>query len=329
MGNSSSSGELGKKSTAKEVVDKFGGKDSLQGKTCIITGGNSGIGLETSKAMAYAGAKVILCSRSVEGGRKAVEEEIAHKGIGNYVADSSKVIVEELDLASLPSIKAFVDRCASKEERIDYLVLNAGIMAVKEHTLTAYGFESQLGVNHFGHFYLTKLLINKMKAQPFESRVIAVSSLLHKDGEIVIDDLHYTKGRKYDAWKAYGQSKLANVLFAKALSDKLTGSNVLAVSLHPGVIATNLVRHQIPSKEGIIYSAFKAFITDKTIPQGASTTVYACLAPELKTHGGVYLDNCKLGQLTTTGEDVDGKLRVALWDETEKQLEAALANANL
>lgn len=142
---------LGSKTTAKQIVDACGEGKYLKGKTAIVTGGNSGIGLETCKALASAGAKVILCSRDIKVGYEAIQGEIQEKGHGGYVVrDTSNIFVKQLDLSSLASVKSFSEDILATEERIDFLVLNAGIMALPTRETTEVGFEKQLGVNHFG-----------------------------------------------------------------------------------------------------------------------------------------------------------------------------------
>ncbi len=199
--------------------------------------------LETVKALASAGARVILCSRSVSAGEKAIKEEIIQPGHGNYTVDASNIVVKALDLNSLQSIKTFADEFNRTEERLDFLVCNAGIMALPNLEHTDAGFEKQIGVNHYGHFYLTKLILDKMLASPDTAgRIVVLASSAHTMGMVDVKDLHYTKGRQYRAWEAYGQSKLANILFAKGLADRLKDSPATAVSVHPGVIQTNLWR---------------------------------------------------------------------------------------
>ncbi len=158
-------GTLGKKSTAKDVVEAFGARSSLEGKTAIVTGGNSGIGLETCKVLAYFGCRVIMCSRSVENGIKVIDSEIKASGVGEYVCeDVSNIVVKELELEDLTSVKRFADDIIATEKRIDYLIFNAGIMALPTLEFTKHGFEKQIGVNHFGHFYLFRLLRDKIGA---------------------------------------------------------------------------------------------------------------------------------------------------------------------
>jgi NAD(P)-dependent dehydrogenase (short-subunit alcohol dehydrogenase family) len=197
--------------------------------------------LETCKALALAGAHVILCSRSVSVGEKAVLEELVKEGHGGYTVDVSLVTVKSLDLNSLQSINAFAKDFLSTEKRLDFLVLNAGIMALPNRETTDAGFERQIGVNHFGHFYLTQLLQQRMIDTPNTAgRIVCLSSSAHNMGKLVPSDLHFDKGRAYKGWEAYGQSKLANLLFAKGLADRLKGTPLTAVSVHPGVIKTNL-----------------------------------------------------------------------------------------
>jgi retinol dehydrogenase 12 len=281
--------------------------------------------LETCKALAKAGAKVILCSRSVSAAEKAVAEEICQPGEGGYTVDKENIVIKQLDLVSLASIKAFADDFKKTETRLDYLVLNAGIMALPSIEYTDAGFEKQIGVNHFGHFYLTRLLLPMMQKDTTSAgRVVVLSSTAHTMGGLDCKDLHF-KNRSYRAWVSYGQSKLANLLFAKELADRTVGTHVTAVSVHPGVIQTNLWRA----------SAFNRllgrFIKDKTVPQGAATTLYGCLSPRMDTLGtrGAYLSDCAPVLPSKEGEDADKKLRQELWKVTEEQLDAALAKAGL
>lgn len=319
---------LGGRSTAKQVVDAFGSDQYLKGKTAIVTGGNSGIGLETCKALSSAGAKVILSSRSVEAGQKAIEKEIKKKGKGGYIVENPDIIVKQLDLSSLKSIKSFTDEIKDTES-IDFLILNAGIMAIPKHEFTEAGFEKQIGVNHFGHFYLTQLLMDKMKgSNDLDKRIVVLSSTAHAMDDVDPDDLHYKKKRDYKPWTAYGQSKAANLLFAKSLGDKLEGSSVSAVSVHPGVIRTNLWRATLVNR--VISNLVPAF--GKSIPQGAATTVWACLSPRVKDPSlkGSYLSDCAPARPQTKSTvDADGKMREKLWKATEEQLEEALNKLNL
>lgn len=195
----------GKGRTALQCV----GDANLTGKTAIVTGGNSGIGVETVRALSHAGCSVILCARNPTDG-KIVADAITSSG------EPGPIQVQQLDLADLNNVQSFTDRINASIPKIDYLILNAGVMACPL-SRTAQGFETQIGVNHIGHFHLTNLLLPKLKAQGTPARVIAVSSEGHKMGKIDLEDMQWEQ-RKYTKWGAYGQSKLANILFAKELA---------------------------------------------------------------------------------------------------------------
>ncbi|KAK9805639.1 hypothetical protein WJX72_009656 [[Myrmecia] bisecta] len=299
---------LGPKSTAEQALR---GVD-LTGKTAIVTGGNSGIGAETCRVLAGAGARVVMTSRSVESGNK-VAEAIKDKGV------KGDVIVKQLDLADLKSIDAFTKDFLANEARLDLLVLNAGVMACPK-AYTKDGFEMQIGTNHFGHFALTQRLLPRMSSQGSPARIVSLSSLMHDKGTIALDDLHWKK-RKYNQWASYAQSKLANVLFAKELASRLPeGTQVTAFSVHPGIIATPLSRHM-----GVTGTIFRAigglFVKMKSVPQGAATTVYAATAPELLSQSGSYLADCAVKEPSKEGRDLD--MASKLWEATEEQLKAA------
>lgn len=317
---------LGSRSTALEVVQLFANGPAngfLNGKVAVITGGNSGIGLETCKALSSAGCRVIMGSRSVDAGQKAIQNEIQKLGTGKYVVeDVSNIAVKELNLESLVSIRKFADE-VRKESSIDYLVLNAGVMAIANCEYTENDWEKQIGVNHYGHFYLTSLLKDKMASQDHPSRIVVVSSIAHKQGSVDINDVHFKNGRKYTPWGAYGQSKMANILFANSLADKLKDTEVQAFSLHPGVISTSLWRNTNIFLKGVV----SAFVSDKSIPQGASTTVFACLDPGLnkKAFAGAFLKDCAISLPNEAAQDISYERRVELWKYTEDQIMEALA----
>lgn len=195
----------------------------IDGKVVIITGANSGIGKETAIDLAKRGGKIYIACRDVKRGEDALRE-IREK------SESEKVHFLQLDLASLDSVREFAKRFHELESQLHILINNAGVMAMPRAT-TKDGFEMQLGTNHLGHFLLTNLMVDILKASA-PSRVVVVSSILHRIGTIKKDDLNSEKS--YWKWTVYGQSKLANVLFARELSKRLQGTGVTANSLHPG-----------------------------------------------------------------------------------------------
>lgn len=250
------------------------------GRVAIVTGSNSGIGLEAARALAGKGAEVILACRNAQKAAAAVDAIRAH-------APSAKVRVEPLDLANLASVRAFAARLGSEYPRLDLLVNNAGIMAIPRAT-TADGFEMQLGTNHLGHFALTGSLLPSLFAAP-AGRVVTLSSGVHHYGRIDFDDL--MGERRYHKWRAYAQSKLANLLFALELDRRLraAGSKLISVAAHPGYAATNLqyVGAEIEGSRlarGIMWLG-NTFIA-QSAAMGALPTLRAATDPEAQ--GGNY-----------------------------------------
>jgi NAD(P)-dependent dehydrogenase (short-subunit alcohol dehydrogenase family) len=191
-------------------------------------------------------------------------------------------------------------------------------MLIQKKELTEDGFERNIGVNHFGHAYFIDLLLQKMKPQGHESRIIILASSAHTYGEIDVQDLNYNK-RKYNKWSAYGSSKLANILYAKALSDKLKDSanRIIVCSVHPGVIATDLWRRM--HKAVLWFVSF--VIMDKTVAQGAATTLFACLSKDANDLRGQYLLDCAVGLPNIAGRDEDALCRNALYKVTHEELD--------
>lgn len=214
----------------------FNNIPDLSGKCIIVTGGNSGLGFESVKVFALKGAKVVLACRNLEKG------EIAKNEIQKE-HPSGEIMVRQLDLASLASVKAFAAQITQEFTQLDVLLNNAGIMATP-NVKTADGFEAQLGTNHLGHFALTGYLLPLLKATT-DSRVVNVSSLAHRGGKMDFTDLMFEKGRKFRPMRAYGQSKLANLLFTYELQRyfEVHGINSLAVAAHPGGSNTRLANH--------------------------------------------------------------------------------------
>jgi NAD(P)-dependent dehydrogenase (short-subunit alcohol dehydrogenase family) len=222
-------------------------------RTVVVTGANSGVGLATARALAAAGARVILACRNVDKGKAAAAS----------LADT--VEVRALDLASLASVREFA---TSIDEPVDVLVNNAGVMALP-HRRTADGFEMQIGTNHLGHFALTGLLLNRVR-----ERVVTVSSAMHWLGRIDLDDLNWER-RRYRPWPAYGQSKLANLLFAYELDRRLraAGSRIGSFATHPGYASTNLHSHTETLLDTVMSLGNR--LVAQSAAMGALPTLYA------------------------------------------------------
>lgn len=251
------------------------------GRTIVVTGANSGIGLEAAKSLARAGAHVVLACRD------AAKAEAA---IGALRAAQPRASLEllPLDLASLASVRDFAKAFADRHARLDVLVNNAGVMAIPRRT-TADGFEMQLGTNHLGHFALTGLLFERLLAAR-APRVVTVSSTAHRGGRMRWDDLHGE--RSYTRWGAYGQSKLANLLFTFELDRRVRGAGhpLVAAACHPGYSATNLqfVGPRMDGSrwlESLMAGANRLF--SQNAAMGSLPTLYAATAPEVR--GGDYV----------------------------------------
>ncbi|KAK2853173.1 hypothetical protein Q7C36_008374 [Tachysurus vachellii] len=272
-------------------------KGRLDGKTALITGGNTGIGKETALDLAARGARVILACRDVEKGEEAAAEIRTRVG-------GAQVEVRELDLADTYSIRVFAQRFLQEVSHLHILINNAGVMMCP-YMKTADGFEMHLGVNHLGHFLLTFLLIGVLKRSA-PSRIIVVSSLAHYFGWIRFHDLH-SQG-SYNSGLAYCQSKLANVLFTKELARKLTGLNVTVNSVHPGTVRSDLVRHS--TLMSLLFALFSVFL--KTPREGAQTSVYCAVAEELHSITGKHFSDCAPASVAPQGRCDETARR--LWD---------------
>ncbi|XP_031716854.1 retinol dehydrogenase 11-like isoform X2 [Anarrhichthys ocellatus] len=277
-------------------------KASLEGKTVLITGGNTGIGKETAVDLAKRGARVILACRDMDRGNKAAEEVKKRSGNDN-------VIVKKLDLASLQSVRQLAKDVLASEGRLDVLINNAGVMSCPKWQ-TEDGFEMQFGVNHLGHFLLTNCLLDLLKKSA-SSRIITVSSLAHQRGQIYFDDIHQEKD--YHPWKSYAQSKLANVLFTRKLAKKLQGTGVTTYSLHPGIIRTELGRHfwpTMPLWKRVVYTPLMFLIKSPT--EGAQTTIYCAVEESLQNESGLYYSDC--APKTAAPQGLDDEAAKKLWD---------------
>ncbi|XP_062320858.1 retinol dehydrogenase 12 isoform X1 [Osmerus eperlanus] len=279
----------------------------LEGKTVLITGANTGIGKETSRDMAHRGARVVMACRDLTRAEKAAEEIRHSTGNGN-------VVVRHLDLASLYSVREFTKEFLASEERLDILINNAGVMMCPKW-ITEDGFETQLAVNHLGHFLLTNLLLDKLKSSA-PSRVVNVSSIAHRGGKLQFDDLFFNK-RPYNSLVSYRQSKLANVLFSRELSRRMKGTGVTSYSLHPGVIKTELGRHVeswFPMLRAILSAP--SMLLMKTPSQGAQTSIYCAVTPGLEPQSGCYFSDCAVKQ--TAPEGRDDVVAMRLWEDSAR-----------
>ena len=254
----------------------------LQGKVYVVTGANSGAGLATMAQLVRQGAHVVAACRRVTAGEDAV------KGLSD-LRGSAEVL--ELDLGSLASVRHFASEFLGRHARLDGLVNNAGVMNTPKGT-TVDGFETQLGTNHLGHFMLTELLLDRLK-ESAPSRIVCVASVGHvgmrnKPGEIHLDDLNFEK-RPYDGTTAYIQSKLANVLHALNLAKRLESTGVTAVSVHPGWIRSNLVKHTTPTwVQNVLMRPFSRFVGMLSNEEGAQTTLHCLLDENVPQHNGAY-----------------------------------------
>ncbi|MBM7112448.1 SDR family oxidoreductase [Archangium primigenium] len=274
-------------------------------QTVIVTGANSGVGLATVVELARRGATVIMACRSPERGEAALREARERAG-------SEKIELMRLDLASLDSIRAFASDFRARHSRLDVLINNAGVVTLKRQT-TRDGFELQLGTNHLGHFLLTLLLLEPLRRAP-QGRVVNLSSGAHQVGDIHWEDPHLT--RRYRVWTAYGQSKLANILFTRALARRLRGTSVTVNALHPGAVATRLGQDRQTGFGKTVLRLLKPFFL--TPEQGAETSVYLATSPEVAHVSGEYF--YRLKPAPTSARARDEALAERLWTWSEQQV---------
>ena len=251
--------------TAEQIPDQ-------SGRTAVVTGANSGLGLSTARELARAGAHVVLACRNLEKGEAALQE------VG------SGAELEQLDLASLESVKAFAERFLASHDGLDLLINNAGLMA-PPRGVTADGFELQFGTNVLGHFALTGRLLRALEGRE-DGRVVTLSSGAHKIGRINFDDLQ--SERRYSRWRAYGQSKLGDLMLALELDRRLraAGSTVRSIGAHPGYAATNLQSTAPPALDRAVMAVSNRLLAQSG-DMGALPTLYAATYPGLE--GGTYI----------------------------------------
>jgi NAD(P)-dependent dehydrogenase (short-subunit alcohol dehydrogenase family) len=303
---------FGAESTAAEVI---AGTD-LTGRRVIVTGGASGIGIETAKAIAGAGAEVTLAVRNTEAGRRTAEDITAATG-------NKQVHVAPLDLADQASVKAFV---AGWDGPLHVLINNAGVMA-SPLMRTPQGWEMQFATNHLGHFTLAQGL-HRALAAAGGARVVSVSSSAHQRSPVVFEDIHFN-GRAYEPWLAYGQAKTANVLFAVEADKRWAGDGIRVNALHPGSIRTNLQRYVSEEELNRLRAAAGASSgpTWKTPEQGAATSVLLATSPLVEGVGGRYFEDCNEAEPHVAGSRrgvaayaLDPEAAARLWAVTEDTL---------
>ena len=309
---------------SKSDADKIVKEKDLSGKIAIVTGGYSGIGLETTRALVAIGAKVII---------PAKRTEVAVQNLEGIV---SKENIVEMDLGNLNSVRKFTEDYKESFGKLDLLINNAGIMACPE-TRIGNGWESQFAVNHIGHFLLTKELMDTM-AENDSARFVSLSSSAHSLTGILWDDIHF-QNNPYDKWMAYGQSKTASSLIAIEFHRRMVDKGVSGFSVHPGGILTPLQRHL--QKEEMVALGWidengspsemaKNFF--KTTSQGASTTLWCATSSSLNGIGGVFCEDCDIAKRKNEVDEslqryfgvadwaVDTEEASKLWDMTEKML---------
>ena len=282
-------------STTGDVIEGI----SLAGKVAVVTGASAGLGIETARVLAAAGARVLLVARDgkkLEPVLQSLQAELPDAQLDSAL----------MDLADLDSIRTAAADIVARFGCIDLLINNAGVMACPL-ARTAQGFELQFGTNHLGHFLFTSLLAPALVAGAAQSgqdsRVIALSSAGHRFGEMNFEDPNYER-RDYDKWVAYGQSKTANALFAVGLDARFRERGVRAFAVHPGVIMTELSRYMVPEDFELLRAAAPPGeeMTFKSVEQGAATSVWGATSPQLAGLGGLYLEDCHIAEPATVGK---------------------------
>ncbi|KAF4337490.1 reductase [Fusarium beomiforme] len=304
--------------TALQIVKDEGLLGKLTDKVVLITGGNQGIGLETARALHATGATVYITARSPEKIEQGINDIISWP----EVKSDSPVHGIELRLDSLASVRAAAKDILAKVDKLNILILNAGVMATPEGR-TEDGFETQFGINHLGHFLLFQLLkpaLLKATTPLFQSRVISVSSKAHRFGRMRWGDFNFEK-ETYNPWHAYAQSKTANIYFAAEVERRYADQGLHGLSVHPGSILTNLGKYvNIATLD--LDGPLKNVLRNKA--QGAATTVYAALSKDWEGRGGKYLTDCKVEEPMRPGlEPTSIELGHAAWiydEDAERRL---------
>lgn len=306
------SSSFGMRSTALEVIDGI----DLSGKTALVTGGYSGLGLETVRALASAGAKVFVAARRPDAAKDDLD------GI------EGDIVILQMDLSDPASIDAFAVELARHTYKLDILINNAAIMA-NPLTRDARGFESQFATNHLGHFQMTARIWPLLKADGAGARIVVLSSIGHARCGVDLDDPHFDN-REYQKWTAYSQAKSANALFAVHLDEIGKAYGIRAFAVHPGGIKTPLQRH-LTMDEQIAMGWYKpdGTLVDifKSTEAGASTSIWCAVSPLLEGEGGVYCEDCNIAAVWAEGMNpysgvrphaIDRDAAAKLWTASEE-----------
>jgi NAD(P)-dependent dehydrogenase (short-subunit alcohol dehydrogenase family) len=304
---------FGAESTTDEVLEGI----DLTGKRILVTGVSDGIGVETARALAAHGAKIVGAARD----------------LAKALAATSTILgmdLVELDLASLASVRACADHLLAADEKFDVVIANAGIMACPK-SYTKDGFETQFGTNHLGHFVFVNRIASLINPG---GRLVNLSSSGHRFADVDLEDPNF-EHTPYNEFVAYGRSKTANILFAVEFDRRHKASGVRATAVHPGVIQTELTRHMTPEVTAQLIADSEAnkpaggpAFKWKTIPQGAATSVWAGVVAAPETVGGLFCEDCHVAE-TTTGEGIRAGVRAyaldparakALWAKSEEMV---------
>lgn len=295
---------FGARSEPEEVLAGI----DLSGRVALVTGGYSGIGLETTRALLRAGARVHIPVRP------------ASKATAVLAGLPGEVVMGRMDLADPVSVQRYAERVVAAESKLDLLINNAGIMACPE-LRTENGWESQFATNHLGHFVLGIGLLPLLRNAE-AARVVCLSSVAHRRTDILWDDMHFTR-RPYDKWLAYGQSKTANALFALGFDLRFRHEGIRAFSVHPGGILTPLQRHlEVEEMRALGWLDESGQLSEqarglfKSTTGGCTTTLWAGTSPLLRDRGGVYCEDCDVAELAT--EDTPRYRGVAAWAASDE-----------
>ncbi|TGJ82529.1 hypothetical protein E0Z10_g6255 [Xylaria hypoxylon] len=296
--------------TALQIIKDEGLEGNLKDKVFLVTGASSGIGIETGRALAATGAKVFLTVRSLEKGQAACESFL----------EPGRVELLVLDTSNLSSVRSAAANFLLKSPTLNILVCNAGVMQIPTREETSEGFEMQLATNYLGHFLLFDLLkgaLLKASTPEFNSRLVNVSSSGHHMSEIVFDDFQLKGPDAYGPWKAYGQSKLAQIYMANYVDRNFGPLGLHAFSLMPGGIMTGLQKHVSKETMADWNTTPEVLNFLKSLGQGAATTIVAAVSKEWEGKGGKYLEDCRVAQFEPIIETMMGVKQYA-YDETKE-----------